>query len=183
MMATTTKSRWGQRGDNNDSGGDGEELLCNMVGQSWGNLPSPIIIDSGVCASTMFTTWCGHVPLTETPQSKATDWYRAANCQKIYQERRESCQWWYKKMLSSSSEIVASWASWLAPYRAMAFRGMCNLSRPPRHSIGTSSPKTFASLASFPPSSFRIIASIVDADWYVHTFLAWDKLPRHASHM
>ena len=85
-MAATTKSRWEQRGDGNDSDGDEEELICNMIGQSWENLPFPIIIDFGACASVVPTTWCSHVQLIEIPQSKAGDYYRAANGQKIHQE-------------------------------------------------------------------------------------------------
>ena len=55
----------------------------------WANMgknPFPIIIDSGACASVMPTSWCNHVPTTETPQSKAGDFYRAANGNKIYHE-------------------------------------------------------------------------------------------------
>ena len=57
-----------------------------MIGQGWENLPFPIIINSGACASVMPTSWCSHVPVYETPQSKAGEHYRAANGQKIYQE-------------------------------------------------------------------------------------------------
>ena len=34
----------------------------------------------------MPTSWCSHVPLRETPQSKAGDFYRAANGNNIYHE-------------------------------------------------------------------------------------------------
>ena len=55
-----------------------------MVGDCWESLPYPIIIDSGACASVMPTTWCDHVPLKETPQSQAGEFFRAANGQKIH---------------------------------------------------------------------------------------------------
>ena len=57
-----------------------------MTGQSWEDLPFPIIIDPGACASVMPTTWCSHVPVKERPQSKAGDFYRAANGNRIYHE-------------------------------------------------------------------------------------------------
>ena len=57
-----------------------------MAGQSWESLPFPIIIDSGACASVMPTECCNHVPLYDTPQSQAGDYYRAANGNKIYHE-------------------------------------------------------------------------------------------------
>ena len=69
-----------------DSDCDDGELVCNMIGQQWEDFPFPIIIDSGACASVMPTSWCSHVPIQETPQSKAGEFYRAANGQKIYQE-------------------------------------------------------------------------------------------------
>ena len=86
MMAATTRSRRRQRREDLDTDDESEELVCNMTGESWESFPFPIIIDSGACASVMPTTWCNHVPVTETPQSKAGDYYRAANGQKIYQE-------------------------------------------------------------------------------------------------
>ena len=57
-----------------------------MTGNGWESLPFPIVIDSGACASVMPTGWCNHVPLRETPQSKAGDFYRAANGNRIYHE-------------------------------------------------------------------------------------------------
>ena len=65
---------------------EGTTMVCDMNGQSWGNLLFPIISDSGTCASVMPTSWRHHVPLRETPQSKAGDYYRAANGNTIYQE-------------------------------------------------------------------------------------------------
>ena len=85
-MAATTRTRWRQREDGHDTDADDEDLICNMTGQTWENRPFPITIDSGACASVKPTTWCNHVPLTETPQSNSGDYYRAANGQKIYQE-------------------------------------------------------------------------------------------------
>ena len=42
--------------------------------------------DSGVCAFVMPTTRSNHVLIQDTPQSKAGDFYRAANGNKIYHE-------------------------------------------------------------------------------------------------
>ena len=61
-------------------------MVCNMIGEKSEDLPFPVIIDSGACASVMPTSWCSHVPLRETPQSQAGEYYRAANGQKIYHE-------------------------------------------------------------------------------------------------
>ena len=61
-------------------------MVCDMTGQSWESFTFPIIIDSGACASVMPTSWCNHVPLNETPQSRSGDYYRAANGSKIYHE-------------------------------------------------------------------------------------------------
>ena len=55
-----------------------------MIGVKWESLPFPIIVDSGACASVMPTSWCDHVPLKETPQSRAGEYFRAANGQKIH---------------------------------------------------------------------------------------------------
>lgn len=54
-----------------------------MNGASWESLPFPIIVDSGACASVMPTGWCDHVALRDTPQSRAGEFFRAANWQKI----------------------------------------------------------------------------------------------------
>ena len=69
-----------------ESDDEGAEMVCNMIGQSWETLPFSIIIDSGACASVMPTIWCNHVPIQDTPQSKAGDYYRAANGNNIYHE-------------------------------------------------------------------------------------------------
>ena len=62
------------------------DMVCNMTGQTWESVPFPIIIDPGACASVMPTEWCNHVPIHETPQSKAGDYYRAVNGNKIHHE-------------------------------------------------------------------------------------------------
>ena len=86
MMAATNRPGGRQRRDDHGSEGDDDELICNMTGQAWESFPFPIIIDSGACASVMPASWCDHVPLQEIPQSKAGDYYRAANGNKIYHE-------------------------------------------------------------------------------------------------
>ena len=63
-----------------------ETIVCNMTGDNWERLLFPTIIDSGACVSVMPTAWCGHVPLRETPQSKAAEFYRVANGHTIYNE-------------------------------------------------------------------------------------------------
>lgn len=63
---------------------DGEQLVCNMSVSQWESLVFPILVDSGACASVMPTGWCDHVPLKETQQSRAGEFLRAANCQKIH---------------------------------------------------------------------------------------------------
>ena len=72
--------------DGSDDEDDTMEMVCDMAGRSWEDLPFPIIIDSVACASVMPTSWRSHVPLHETPQSKAGGYYRAANGNKIYHE-------------------------------------------------------------------------------------------------
>ena len=70
-----------------DESSDEEEqcqLVCNMTGDRWEPLPSPIIIDPGACASVMPTRWCEHVPIKQPPQSQAGEYFRAANGQKIH---------------------------------------------------------------------------------------------------
>ena len=61
-------------------------MMCNMTGDNWEQLPYPIIIDSGACTSVMPIAWCPHVPTEETPESKAGEFFRAANGQTIYNE-------------------------------------------------------------------------------------------------
>ena len=58
-----------------DSDDEGEEkqrrrFACQMAGQQWNQFPSPVVVDSGVCASVMPKECCGHVPWKPTPQSK-----------------------------------------------------------------------------------------------------------------
>ena len=67
---------------------EGDELhqIRNMIGQSWGQLPHPIAIESGVCASVMPTQWCSHVQLKRTQQSSAGEFFNAANWQRICNE-------------------------------------------------------------------------------------------------
>ena len=54
-----------------------------MTGMKWESFPIPIIVDSGAFASVMPQSWCEHVPIRETPQSKSGEHFRAANGQKI----------------------------------------------------------------------------------------------------
>lgn len=63
---------------------DDEQMVCNMTGDKLEQLPFPIIIDSGACASVIPTAWCPHVPLKPTPQSEAGEYSRVANGEKIY---------------------------------------------------------------------------------------------------
>ena len=74
------------RAQEDDQNHDDVEMVCNMTGETWEDLPFPIIIDSGACASVMPTGWCGHVPLKEIAQSKAGYYYRAASGNRIYHE-------------------------------------------------------------------------------------------------
>ena len=54
--------------DEDSSDEDNEDqLVCNMIGASWGSPPFQIIVDSVACASIMPTSWCNHVPLKNTP--------------------------------------------------------------------------------------------------------------------
>ena len=61
-------------------------MVCNMIGERWEDLPFPVIIDSGACASVMPTEWCPHVGTISTPQSRAREFFRAANGRKIFNE-------------------------------------------------------------------------------------------------
>ena len=49
---------------------NGDQLVCNMVGDNWESQPYPIIIDSSACASVMPTSWCKHVPVEDTDKSR-----------------------------------------------------------------------------------------------------------------
>ena len=60
------------------------QFVCNMIGQQWEQLPFPIIVDSGACASVILTTWCEHVPLVKIPQAEVGEFFRSASGQKIY---------------------------------------------------------------------------------------------------
>ena len=74
--------------DSDDEGSDDEQeqFMCSMTGRQWEQLPFPIVIDSGACASVLPTDWCNHVNLLKTPQSEAKEFFRAANGKKIYNE-------------------------------------------------------------------------------------------------
>ena len=73
-----------------DSESEDERLVCNMTGEKWEDLPFPVIIDSGACASVMPTDWCPHVETMSTPQLRAKQYFRAANGHKIYNEGQKS---------------------------------------------------------------------------------------------
>ena len=70
VMATAVRTNRRHKEDY-DSDCDDGELVCNMIGQEWEDLPFPIITDSGACASVMPISWCSDVPIKETPQSKS----------------------------------------------------------------------------------------------------------------
>ena len=72
--------------DDEESDFEDSRLLCNMIGEGWQNLPFPVITDSGACALVMPVDWCTHVEITRTPESKAKEFFRAANGHKIYNE-------------------------------------------------------------------------------------------------
>ena len=55
-----------------------------MSRANWEALAFPITVHAGACASVMPTGWCDHVPLRETSQSRAGEFFRAANGQKIH---------------------------------------------------------------------------------------------------
>ena len=86
-MIPRTKGRTQRtRTEDSDSEDEGTELVCNMTGRSRESLPFPVIIDPGACAPVMKTSWCNHVPLQGTPQSRSGEYYRAANGNRIYHE-------------------------------------------------------------------------------------------------
>ena len=61
-------------------------MVCQMTGKQWEQLPFPIITDSGACISVMRTSWCPHVPTEETTESRAGEFFRAANGQNFSNE-------------------------------------------------------------------------------------------------
>ena len=61
-----------------------DQLVCNMMETNWESLTFPIIIDSRACVPIMPTGWCDHVPIRVTQQSKAREFFRASNGQKIH---------------------------------------------------------------------------------------------------
>ena len=88
MFEKVVRQRGMQRKSPEDSDEEEEvntnQLVCNMIGQQWEQLPFPIIIDSGACAPVIPTTWCEHVPLLRIPQAEAGEFFRSASGQKIY---------------------------------------------------------------------------------------------------
>ena len=79
----------GPRAEDDEDHEERENLVCHMTGEQWESLPFPIIIDSGACTSVMPTSWCPHVPTEETNESKANEFFRAANGEKIYNEGKK----------------------------------------------------------------------------------------------
>ena len=88
MFEKCRRHKQTRRGEDDDSSGDEEScnLVCNMTGAQWESLPFPIIVDSGACASVVPSGWCAHLPLRETQQSRAGEYFRAANGQKIHNQ-------------------------------------------------------------------------------------------------
>ena len=81
MFEKCKKQRRNRRREEEESSDDEEDsrLVCNMIGEQWESMPFPVIVDSGACASVMPSRWCEHVPIIETPQSQAGEYFRAAN--------------------------------------------------------------------------------------------------------
>ena len=75
---------------NREDPNDDEEMqvqqLCQMIGEAWEQFLYPIIIDPGACASVMPTNWRSHVPIRETQQSQAGEYFKAANGERTYNE-------------------------------------------------------------------------------------------------
>ena len=67
--------------EDEESEGEDEQFVCSMTGRQWESLPFPTIVDSGACVSAMPSGWCEHVPVRETQQSRAGEYFRAANGQ------------------------------------------------------------------------------------------------------
>ena len=93
QLACFTKGRRkrqpiGTKSDGEDDE-DCEQMVCQMNGDQWESLPFPIIVDSGACASVMPIAWCQYVPTQETRESKAGEFFRAANGDKIYNEGKK----------------------------------------------------------------------------------------------
>ena len=91
QLACFTKGKQGKvliggRSNDYEPEDEGDNMVCQMTGESWEQLPFPIIIDSGACTSVMPTTWCPHVPTEETTESKNGEYFRAANGEKIFNE-------------------------------------------------------------------------------------------------
>ena len=64
--------------DSEDSEDEEDQLVCNMTGENWEELPFFVIIDSGACASVMPVNWCPHVDVMSTLQPRAREFFRAA---------------------------------------------------------------------------------------------------------
>ena len=73
-----------------------DNMVCQMTGQQWEQLPFPIIIDPGACTSVMPTSWCPHVPTEETSESRSGEIFRAANGQNIFNEGRKTASFMTK---------------------------------------------------------------------------------------
>ena len=70
---------------------DSCQVACNMTGMEWESFPFTIIVDSGACASVMPQDWCEHVPIRDTKQSIAGEYFRAPNGQKIHNQGEKEC--------------------------------------------------------------------------------------------
>ena len=95
QLACFTKGRGrrapvGQRNDDEESEEKSDGMVCHMTSDNRGQLPFLITIDSGACTSVMSTRWCSHVPTKETSESKADEFFRAANGEQIYNEGKET---------------------------------------------------------------------------------------------
>ena len=87
----------GTRDREEESDEEVDNMVCQMTGQLWEQLPFPIIIDSGACTPVMPTSWCPHVPTEETPESRAGEFFRAANGQKIFNEGKKTVSFMTKE--------------------------------------------------------------------------------------
>ena len=112
QLACFTKGRnkrapIGQRNNDEESEEEGDGMVCNMTGENWGQLPFPIIIDSGACISVIPTSWCSHVPIEETSESRAGEFFRAANGEKIYNEGRKTISLMTKEGVKRDMKFTA----------------------------------------------------------------------------